>query len=72
MTNRKFFLYVFFPMVLSVLALWQGPLWLSAWAGSREGAIAFVVMVVYASLALLYLIRVRKCFEALESEGDGE
>lgn len=69
MSNTKFFLFVFLPMVAVSLLLYHGPAqcW-EAWAATKEFAVAYVVMCIYGLFAILQIAHLRKRFKQIANE----
>lgn len=69
MSNTKFFLFVFLPMVAISLWLYHGPAqcW-SSWAPTKELAVAYIVLCIYGLFAFLQLAHLRKRFKQTANE----
>lgn len=68
MAQRKFFAFVFLPMLVLVLLMLYGPHFFSAWAQTREDAVLKLIMFAYAPAALLQLLAMRKTFQRIANE----
>lgn len=69
MSNTKFFLFVFLPMIAVSLCLYHGPAvcW-ESWAPTKELAVAYVVVCIYGLFAILQIDHMRKRFKQIANE----